>query len=616
MTEDARPDGGRGPYLPIAEHGVIGDLRTTALSGSDGAIDWFCAPRFDSPSVFGRLLDHDGGGHWSIVPAGPYAARQFYLPDSNVLATRCSSADGVVEVQDFMPIRRAKDPEHRQRLVRRVQAVRGRLELVLHLAPRFDYGRRPHTVEADAADGRVVFAGPGLALTLWSPVGVRVDGPDGRAEFGLSVGEGVTFVLDVTEDADERPAERPDAGRLQAETLAYWRSWIGRSRYRGRWQDHVHRSALLLKLLCHEPSGGVIAAPTMGLPEELGGTRNWDYRYVWIRDAAFTLYALLRLGFTEEAEAFMGWLTARIDANGEAAAGPEGPLRVVYDLDGRSCSAEVELDHWEGYRGSGPVRVGNAAADQLQLDIYGELIDSIYLYNKYSAGISLDAWSRLTDVVAWLSEHWDQPDEGIWEVRSGRRNHTYSRLMCWVALERMIRTARQRGLPGDIVAWSRTRDAIFADIVERGWSADRQAFVADDEGEVLDASLLLMPMVKFLAPTDPRFTATLAAIEESLVTDSLVFRYDLGRSSDGVDGQKGTFSICSFWYVEALTRVGRLDDARLALEKMFTYASPLGLYAEQIGLTGEQLGNFPQAFTHLALISAVVNLDRAFSGPG
>ena len=298
---------------------------------------------------------------------------------------------------------------------------------------------------------------------------------------------------------------------------------------------------------------------------------------MWIRDAAFSLYALLRLGFTDEAEAFTGWLTARF---AESDGGADGPLRVVYDIDGGSTSGELHLDHWRGHRGSTPVRVRNDAADQLQLDIYGELIDSIYLFNKYGPGISVGSWRSLTGVVAWLQENWARPDEGLWEVRSGRREHTFSKLMCWVALERMVRTARQRGLPGDLVGWERTRDAIFDDVQDRCFDAGLGAFVRSPG-------------------------------EEVLVTDALVHRYDPRASPDGLDGAEGTFSLCSFWYVEALTRTGRLDEARLALEKMFTYANPLGLYAEQIGLTGEQLGNFPQAFTHLALISAAINLDRA-----
>ncbi len=413
-------------------------------------------------------------------------------------------------------------------------------------------------------------------------------------------------VLD--DDAELKSGGDGETTRLFQQTAAYWRNWINQSTYKGRWRETVNRSALTLKLLTHEPSGAIIASPTTSLPESIGGSRNWDYRYVWIRDAAFSLYGLLRLGFTEEADAFMRWLSERM-AQEPSEDGELGPLRVLYDIDG-NVPKEVELDHLRGYRDSLPVRAGNGAVDQLQLDIYGELIDSVYLFNKYGDGISSAAWDDLTRTIEWVMDNWDRPDAGMWEIRDDPRHHTTSLLMCWVAIERMMRISRQRGLPGELSRWAEGRDAIYRRIMESHFSEELGAFVQHAGSDTLDAGVLLMPMVKFIAPNDPKFLSTLKAIEDRLVSDSLVFRYDVDTSGDGVEGTEGTFSLCSFWYVEALTRVGRLEEARLALEKMFTYANHLGLYAEQIGLAGEQLGNFPQAFTHLSLISAAINLDR------
>jgi GH15 family glucan-1,4-alpha-glucosidase len=594
-------------YLPIADHGIIGDLHTVALVGSDGTIDWYCCPAFDSPSVFAAILDREKGGYYRIAPAMEgWTSKQLYFPDTNVLITRFFTPDGVGELQGFMPIARTGEETHRHRLIRRVLAVRGEMRFRLDLEPRFNYGRDAH--ETHQHEHGVVFDSPSLCLALQATTPIACDERGVHSEFTLRAGASVTFVLEQV-DREYVPREYSEDETRQAyeQTIAYWRRWLAQSRYRGRWREMVQRAALTLKLLTYEPTGAIVAAPTTSLPEQLGGPRNWDYRYTWIRDAAFSLYGLLRLGFTEEAASFMEWLTERFRERADSGA---GPLQTMYGIDGRHDLPEEVLDHFEGYRGSGPVRVGNAAAGQLQLDIYGELIDSVYLYNKYGSPISHQAWQDLCRIVEWVCEHWDQADEGIWETRGGRQDFTFSRLMSWVAIERAVRVARYRGLPADLVKWMRHRDDVYRQIMERGWSERRQAFVQHYGSETLDASLLLMPLVKFIAPTDPRWLSTLDAISDELVSDSLVYRYNPEASPDGLQGDEGTFSICSFWYVEALARAGRVDEARLAFEKMLTYANHLGLYSEEIGPTGEQLGNFPQAFTHLALISAAFNLDR------
>ncbi|WP_082502818.1 glycoside hydrolase family 15 protein [Nocardioides sp. Leaf307] len=597
-------------FVAISDHGLIGDLRSCALVGTDATIDWFCPRRFDSASVFGALLDPGKGGAWRMEPVdGATTTHQFYLPDSTILVTRFLTEQGVTEVHDFMPVVRPHDPDHRQRVVRRVACVRGATRIRMEMAPRFDYGRV--VPEVEETDGGVLLTGADLRLGVTSTAPLTTDEGCVRADLTLEGGEEALFVLHVLDDDQDLPTgDCDDTAALFDATARFWREWLSQSTYTGRWREMVDRSALTLKLLTHEPTGAIIAAPTTSLPEKIGGERNWDYRYVWIRDAAFSLYALLRLGFTDEAGAFMGWLSDRLRSDG---AGDDelGPLRVLYDIDGEVPVEEHELDHLRGHLDSRPVRVGNAAVGQLQLDIYGELIDSVYLYNKYGTGISYDAWTDLTRALTWLMDNWERDDAGMWEIRDDPQAHTTSRLMSWVAIERMMRIARQRGLPGDLAGWGEVRDRIFTRIMEHSWDPEVGAFMQSEGSDTLDAGVLLMPMVKFVAPDDPRFVSTLAEVERRLVSDSLVFRYDLDATSDGVDGDEGTFSLCSFWYVEALTRLGRIDEARLALEKMFTYANHLGLYAEQVGLAGNQQGNFPQAFTHLSLISAALNLDRS-----
>jgi GH15 family glucan-1,4-alpha-glucosidase len=585
-------------YMPIAEHGIIGDLRTVALVAVDGTIDWYCPGRFDAPSVFGSLLDVERGGFFRIAPAGErWTNKQLYYPDTNVLITRFLGPEGVVEVIDFMP------PAEPGTLVRRVIGIRGDAQMVIEIEPRFNYARAKH--EAAVDDHGAVFTSPDLALALSSAVPLRSTGSGAYGEFSIEPGEARSFVLRI--GTERRTQTEDQLRRMFVETTQYWLDWLKSSSYRGRWSEMVYRSALTLKLLTYEPTGAIVAAATTSLPERIGGGRNWDYRYTWIRDASFTLYALLRLGFKHEAEAFIGWLRDRV---AERKSGDSGPLQIMYAVDGGADLTEETLDHLEGYRGSAPVRIGNGAATQLQLDIYGELLDSWYLFDKYARPVFYEGWQAIDGLLDWLCDNWDRADEGIWETRGGQHDYTFSRLMSWVAFDRALRIASNRGFPHDVARWTTARDAIFRQLHERGFHEQRGAFVQHYGTDVLDASVLLMPLVRFISPTDPRWLSTLDLITKELVSDSLVYRYNVEASPDGLEGDEGTFSICTFWWVEALARAGRMDRARLALEKMFTYANHLGLYSEQIGPTGEALGNFPQAFTHLSLISAAVNLDR------
>jgi GH15 family glucan-1,4-alpha-glucosidase len=607
-------------YQPIESYGVIGNMRTAALVSARGSIDWFCFPHFDSPSVFAALLDDEKGGRFSICPARErVATKQLYWPDTNILVTRFLSEDGVAEIEDFMPAGIAGEPAWHDQIVRRVRGVRGTVELEVACEPAFDYARAAPAVTLTPVGA--IFHGPGLDMALATHVPLQATPRGARARLTLREGEKATFALRrVAEGAGcgVPPAEARSTDLFEA-TVRFWRSWLARCTYRGRWRETVQRSALALKLLTFEPTGAIVAAPTCSLPEQLGGTRNWDYRYTWIRDAAFTLYGLLRIGFTEEAACFMEWLEARI----REAGGAEQPLQIVYGVDGRSDLTERTLDHLEGYRGSRPVRIGNNAYRQLQLDIYGELMDSVYLFNKYGTPISYDLWTHLRRLVDWVGDNWGRADEGIWETRGGRRHFVYSKLMCWVALDRALRLAEKRSFPAARQGWLVARDSIYTEIMTSGWSAARRAFAQAFGSDRLDASNLIMPLVFFVSPVDPKMLATLEAImrpprEGGLLSDGLVYRYDPERTDDGLTGREGTFNMCTFWLVEALARAGRsdrrkLDRARLLFERMLGYATHLGLYAEETGSSGEALGNFPQAFTHLALISAAFNLDRALN---
>lgn len=592
-------------YQPIEHYGVIGDLHTVALVGMDGSIDFMCFPRFDSPTIFAALLDDERGGRFRLAPVMPDARpKQLYLFDSNVLLTRFLSEEGVAEISDYMPVDEAQATHS---LVRRAKTVRGEVRFRLLCEPRLDYARASHRIDARDRDVYIVpeHGAPGV-LRLRSEVPVRVENGAVVAEFTLRAGETAAFILEEAGPREPSPSDAPDyVSRTFKETLNFWRRWIARSTYRGRWREMVNRSAFVLKLLTSQPHGSIVAAPTFALPEVIGGERNWDYRYTWIRDASFTINALLQLGYTPEAAAFMRWVEARCRDRDR-----DGALQIMYGIDGRADLDEETLPHLEGYMRSSPVRIGNAAYRQLQLDIYGELLDSVRRYDQAGDPISSVLWEDLVPLVDWVCRHWREPDEGIWEVRGGRHEFLYSRLMCWVALDRAIRLARQRSFPAPLDRWHSVRDEIYHDIFAQFWDPRRKAFVQHRGSAAMGAANLLMPLVGFISPTDPRWLSTLRAIEEDLVDDSLVHRYRIEQAPDGLRGREGTFCMCSFWYVECLSRAGDVEQARFIFEKMLGYANHLGLYAEQLGPRGEHLGNFPQALTHLALISAACELSR------
>lgn len=589
--------GGASLVPDIERHGAIGDRTTLALIDDRGSINWMCWPRFDSPSLFGRLLDPDGG-HWSIEvdEDSPATVRQLYLPGTNVLITRLHHSSGIVELIDHLAV--GADPRG---LVRSVHAVRGDVRMRSRLVARPDYGRSAASLVA--SDGAVRLVGGGERLLLSADVALEIEGDNVVSSFTVGAGETMRFCL-----APERCGVDLDTDDQFDSTVGYWRRWSARMTYTGRWREMVERSALALGLLTDERTGGVLAAGTTSLPEVVGGSRNWDYRYVWVRDAAFAVYALSELGYRAEADAFTSWVEARVAS---CEPGSSAPLSPLYDLDGNESIPEQHLEHWQGYRDSRPVRIGNGASDQVQMDIYGEVIDSLYLADKYGNGLSLDVWRRVVELVDWVCDHWREPGQGMWEARVEPQRFTMSLVMCWVAVERAVRMARRRGRPADFDRWLRALNDIHRSVVDDGWSDDLESFTQTLGGDTVDASLLLMPLVRFVAPDDPRWLSTLDRIGRDLTHDALVDRYDHRASPDGLDGDEGSFTICSFWFCEALARAGRVEQARTLFDKLLTYSSPLGLFSEQIGPSGRQIGNYPQAFTHLSLISAAIHLDEA-----
>ncbi len=604
-------------YPNISDHGLIGDLQTAALVSTNGTIDFFCCPRFDAPSVFCSLLDAEKGGYFRISPvADSYVSKQLYMPGTAMLITRFMTPDGVGEVLDFMPVIEGK-PTKKHRLVRQLRVARGTMQFKVDLQPRFDFGRAKHSVEL-TEQGAVFRGEDGMELTLHSS-GKRDPG-DPEAGKVKRHGDGLTATITMREGqvgglvlesmgGKPRAVSPAEITRLADDTAAFWKNWLSRSAYTGRWREMVDRSAMTLKLMTYEPTGAPVAAATLGLPEQAGGERNWDYRFTWIRDGSLTMHALAGLGYMDEAAKFAVWLRDRVE-QGSASNG-SSPLKIMYRVDGSSDLTEETLDHFEGWRKSRPVRVGNGAAGQLQLDIYGEAMDAFLTCDDNGLQPAHAGWVALTKTIDWVADNWDQPDEGIWETRGGRKDFTYGRFQCWVALDRAIRLAERHGRPANVAKWSAERDRLYNQIMDRGWNKKVKAFTQHYATDVLDSALLFMPLEGFISPTDPMWLSTLKAMDGELVSDSLVYRYNPAASPDGLHGEEGTFSLCTYLYVDALARAGRLDDAVLTFEKMQTYGNHLGLFSEEIDSTGGQLGNFPQAFTHLALINAAITLNDA-----
>ncbi|RRW52549.1 MULTISPECIES: glycoside hydrolase family 15 protein [Pseudomonas] len=591
---------------PIGAHGIIGDMRSAALVNDKGSVDFFCWPEFDSPTIFCSLLDTPEAGIFQLAPDLPDARReQIYLPDTNVLQTRWLSEHAVVEITDLLPI--GDDVDALPLLMRRVRVVSGSATFNLRCAVRHDYGRADTRAKMDAKD--VTFHAAGQpSIRLASDQALQIDAQAAVAQFTLEHNETAAFMLGGSDD----PRFAEGAAELcMQRTLKYWRGWIGQSNYRGRWREMVNRSALALKLLTSRRHGAILAAATFGLPETPGGERNWDYRYTWIRDASFTVYAFMRLGFVDEANHYMQWLRGRVSD----CCGKPMKLNILYAIDGQQELPETELAHLSGHGGAQPVRIGNGAYDQIQLDIFGELMDAVYLVNKYGDAISHEGWRHVGEVVDQVCETWQSEDVGIWEMRGETHHFLHSRLMCWVALDRAIRLASKRSLPAPFARWDQTRQAIYTDIWDNFWDEERGHFVQYKGGTALDGSMLLMPLVRFVSAKDPRWLSTLEAIEKTLVRDGMVYRYrNEDANIDGLSGTEGAFAACSFWYVECLARAGQVEKAHLEFEQLLRYANPLGLYAEELDSHGRHLGNTPQALTHLALISAASFLDRKLSG--
>jgi GH15 family glucan-1,4-alpha-glucosidase len=584
-------------YLPIEDYGIIGNLRTVALVSLFGSIDYMCFPRFDSPSVFCKLLDAEKGGFFSITPKmKDVVTKQLYLPDTNVLVTRFFSNEGISEIIDYMPV------ESRDAIVRRVSTIRGRVNYELRCAPRFNYADSKHTIQRKGND--VVFF-PAVdhqpPLMLRSDVELTIDGDDAVAEFCMKEDEYECFVL--KDHTNERHEPLKDfVHRTYHSTIEYWQGWIAQSNYDGHWEEVVRRSALTLKLLISHHYGSIVAAPTFSLPEAIGEGRNWDYRYTWIRDAAFSMHAFLQLGFLHESERFLKWVKEQ---------STNKQLQLMFAIDGQTDLREYCLEYLEGYKCSQPVRVGNDAHKQTQMDIYGELMETIYIFVRHGGDITYEYWKIIQQYVELVINNWQKPDHSIWEVRGQKREFLFSRMMCWVAMDRAIKIGDLFSYPYDFLKWHDVRNKIYEDVYNNFWSEKKQSFVQFKGSDNLDASALLMPILNMISPHSEKWKKTMEAIDRELRSDVLVYRYrEQHDEIDGLKGREGTFTMCSFWFVECLALSGQVERAKENFEKMLGYANHLGLYAEQLSMKGEHLGNFPQAFTHLALISAAIELSR------
>ncbi|WP_040408810.1 glycoside hydrolase family 15 protein [Aureimonas ureilytica] len=594
---------------PISDHGVIGDMNTIALVAPDGRIDFFCHPSIDSPSLFCGLLDTGKGGEFRLwADAEGLTYRQIYLPDTNILLTRFLGKEGIGEITDFMPT------DGSGRIVRRAKAIMGPMRFRVEIRPAPEYGASSPSFRAVPGGFAVSWTrasdGGREEVFFYSSIELRLENDTITGAADLSEDQSI-YVVFCPGRAEAPPIEPGYARRAFFQTREFWHGWVRQGRYPTFWRELVVRSALTLKLLTSARHGSIAAAGTFGLPEVIGGERNWDYRFCWVRDSAFTLYALSRLNYFDEAETFIHFLMERIV---EPHDGAESGLQIMYAMDGAEKLPEVSLDHLAGYRGSRPVRVGNAAYRQRQMDIYGEFMDAVYIATKARGKPAYAVWTKLARLMDWLCDHWHLPDKGIWESRGEDREYLSSRLMCWVALDRGMKIAEGQSLPADIQRWRSERDAIQRSIIEEFWNKELGAFTQFKGSKTLDAVVLLMPLVKFINPRDQMWTSTLKAVQANLVHDCLVKRYiNADENDDGLEGEEGFFTICSFWYVEALARSGFVAEARLLFEKLHSYANHLGLYSEELSSSGDHLGNFPQGLTHLSLISAAIWLDRALS---